>query len=77
VSGADSENFLAFLQELREQPEAKELYITAAVGINPWIGSDGKPLTDVSEFAKVLDHISVMNYDINVGASRVSPKKLI
>ena len=75
LSTADSENFLAFLQELRAQPAGKNLYITAAVGINPWVGPDGQPLTDVSAFAQVLDHIAIMNYDINVGTSDVSHQK--
>lgn len=69
VSNSDSENFLAFLQELRNQPAAKNLYITAAVGVNTFLGSDGQPMTDVSGFAKVLDHIAIMNYDVNVRTS--------
>jgi len=58
-------NFLAFLQELRAQPAAKNLYLTAAVAVTPFTGPDGQPMTDVSGFAKVLDHIAIMNYDIN------------
>ncbi|KAF9653749.1 glycoside hydrolase family 18 protein [Thelephora ganbajun] len=65
VSGSDSENFLGFLQELRAQPAAKNLYLTAAVSTSPFAGPDGQPMTDVSKFAEVLDHIAVMNYDIN------------
>jgi chitinase len=53
----DSANFLAFLQTLRNQDGAEDLIITAAVSIKPFIGSDGNPMTDVSEFAKVLDYI--------------------
>lgn len=33
------------------------LIISAAVTINTFVGSNGEPLTDVSEFAKVLDYI--------------------
>jgi len=40
----------------------KDLVISAAVSLNTFIGTDGKPMTDVSAFAKVL-------YDI--GASSV------
>jgi len=76
-SGADSENFLGFLQELRAQPEAKNLYLTAAVSVSPFAGPDGQPMTDVSKFAEVLDHIAIMNYDINVGTSHVSHQKHI
>lgn len=75
VSTADSENFLAFLQELRSQPAAKNLYITAAVADSPFAGPDGQPMTNVSQFADVLDHIAIMNYDINVCISHVSHQK--
>lgn len=74
ISTSDSENFLGFLQELRAQPAAKNLYLTAAVSVTPFAGSDGQPMTDVSKFADVLDHIAIMNYDINVRTSRVSPQ---
>ena len=57
VSANDSTNFLAFLQTLRNQNGAEDLIITAAVWVLPFIGSDGNPITDVSEFAKVLDYI--------------------
>jgi len=60
----DSANFLAFLQTLRNQDGAQDLIITAAVSITPFIGANGSPMTDVSEFAKVLDFIEIMNYDI-------------
>jgi len=77
VSGADSENFLGFLQELRAQPEAKNLYLTAAVSTSPFADPDRKPLSDVSKFAEVLNYIAIMNYDINVGTSHVSHQKHI
>ncbi|KIK70248.1 glycoside hydrolase family 18 protein [Collybiopsis luxurians FD-317 M1] len=64
VSSADSANFLSFLQELRQDPTGENLILAAAVSITPFVGSDGEPMTDVSPFAKVLDHISIMNYDI-------------
>ena len=57
VSVNDSANFLTFLQTLRKQDGAESLIITAAVSITPFIGSDGNPMTDVSEFAKVLDYV--------------------
>ena len=57
VSANDSANFLSFLQTLRRQKGAGELIISAAVSIVPFAGSDGKPITDVSEFAKVLNYI--------------------
>lgn len=71
----DTTNYLAFLQELRADPAGKGLYISAAVPITTYIGSDGKPLTDMSEFAKVLDHIAIMNYDTNVRISHGLDRK--
>ena len=55
ISTSDSANFLLFLQELRKS--APDLILTAAVSITPFVGPDGKPLTNVAEFAKVLDYI--------------------
>ncbi|EKM75822.1 hypothetical protein AGABI1DRAFT_116147 [Agaricus bisporus var. burnettii JB137-S8] len=63
ISDNDTANFLELLKIVRQQaPEGFKL--TAAVGITPWNGPDGNPLTDVSEFAKVLDHIEIMGYDV-------------
>jgi chitinase len=56
---------LAFLQILRDQDGAEDLIITAAVTITPFIGSDGNPMTDVSEFAKVLDYIGSLFASFN------------
>ncbi|TRM57461.1 glycoside hydrolase family 18 protein [Schizophyllum amplum] len=61
----DSANFLSFLQELRANPNTPaNLTLTAAVGVAPFVGEDGEPMTDVSGFATVLDHIAIMNYDL-------------
>jgi hypothetical protein len=73
-SPSDTQNFLAFLQELRQDPTGKNLYISAAVAPTPFIGSDGNPMTNLSDFAAVLNHINIMNYDINVGTRHVSHK---
>ncbi|CEL63740.1 Chitotriosidase-1 OS=Homo sapiens GN=CHIT1 PE=1 SV=1 [Rhizoctonia solani AG-1 IB] len=63
VSPQDSARFLTFLQLLRSQlPESAKL--TAATQVTPFAGPDGRPLANVSEFAKVLDWILIMNYDI-------------
>ena len=64
VSANDTTNFLSFLQELRQDPVGKDMILTAATSSLPWHGPDGTPLTDVSGFAKVLDYIAIMNYDI-------------
>ncbi|ESK96283.1 glycoside hydrolase family 18 protein [Moniliophthora roreri MCA 2997] len=60
----DAANFLSFLEQLRSDPVGSKLTLSAAVGIAPFVGSDGVPMTDVSGFAKVLDHIGIMNYDV-------------
>ena len=62
VSAADSANFLAFLRTLRATlpPNAT---ITAATQTVPFAGADGNPMGDVSEFARVLDWVLLMNYD--------------
>jgi len=57
VSKADTANFLSFLQTLRNQEGAKDLIISAAVSLTPFVGPDGKPLSDVSAFGKVLNYI--------------------
>lgn len=60
----DSDNFLAFLKTLRADPTMTNLMITAATSILPFVGTDGSPKSDVSEFAKVFDWIAIMNYDV-------------
>ena len=60
----DTANFLSFLQELRRHPLGHKLILSASTPVLPFSGPDGKPLSDVSGFAKVLDYIEIMNYDI-------------
>jgi chitinase len=36
---------------------APNLILSAAVTVKPFLDSSGNPMTDVSEFAKVLDYI--------------------
>jgi chitinase len=60
----DTANFLSFLQELRQDPLGSNLILSAATDIVPFTGSDGNPLSDVSGFAKVLDYMEIMSYDI-------------
>ncbi|KDR84013.1 hypothetical protein GALMADRAFT_56576 [Galerina marginata CBS 339.88] len=64
ISTQDTANFLSFLQELRKDSLGSNLTLSAAVATFPFIGPDGDSLADVSGFAKVLDYIAVMNYDI-------------
>ncbi|PIL36302.1 hypothetical protein GSI_01965 [Ganoderma sinense ZZ0214-1] len=64
INPNDTSNFLAFLQEVRADPIGRNLILTAATSIAPWRGPDGNYLTDVTGFAKVLDWIAIMNYDV-------------
>jgi chitinase len=64
MSDSDSDNFLLLLQELKKAPEGKNLILSAAVSLSPFAGSDGAPMRNVSAFAKVLDFIEIMVYDI-------------
>ena len=64
ISPSDTENFLLLLQELRSTPSTADLMLSAATSINPFTDASGMPSTDVAAFAKVLDFIEIMNYDI-------------
>jgi chitinase len=63
VSGSDSANFLTFLQELRAALPNGAL-ISLATQVWPFADSNGRPMTDVSGFAAVIDWILIMNYDV-------------
>ncbi|KAF9146612.1 hypothetical protein BGX30_012848 [Mortierella sp. GBA39] len=64
----DAKNFLLLLQELRaamnQLPNGDRLEISLATRLLPFDGPNGM-MKDVSEFAKVVNHINVMAYDIN------------
>lgn len=63
ISSSDSANYLLFLRELRAAlPEGALL--TLATQVWPFAGPNGRPLSDVSGFAEVVDWILIMNYDI-------------
>ncbi|KAF7354058.1 Glycoside hydrolase family 18 protein [Mycena venus] len=70
VHSDDSANFLLLLQDLRKKNPVLEP--TAAV-VAPFTGPDGNPMTDVSDFAKVLDRIELMVYDIRSSKTNVGP----
>lgn len=59
----DAKNFLSFLRLLRSvlPPAAR---ISAAVDTTTFIGNNGKPMTNVSEFSNTLDWVLIMNYDV-------------
>lgn len=63
VNSNDSANFLSFLQLLRYTLPPCAV-ITAATLTTTFSGPDGQPMSDVSEFSKVLDWILLMNYDV-------------
>ncbi|KAK7051552.1 hypothetical protein VNI00_004531 [Paramarasmius palmivorus] len=65
IQAHDTDNFLAFLQELRRDPVGSKLVLSAPSSVQPWNDASGNPSTDLSAFATVLDHIAVMNYDVN------------
>ncbi|KAI0319002.1 chitinase [Amylostereum chailletii] len=64
MSPNDTANFLAFLQELRNDSVGSRLMLTAPASITPWNDASQQPSTDLSAFANVLDYIAIMNYDI-------------
>ncbi|KAJ2449823.1 hypothetical protein EV183_004672 [Coemansia sp. RSA 2336] len=63
----DTPNFLAFLKDLRAKFNSEfgsNKLITLAVRVEPF-DVNGKPSSDVSEFAKYVDFANIMAYDIN------------
>ncbi|KAJ2741215.1 hypothetical protein GGI20_005344 [Coemansia sp. BCRC 34301] len=66
-ASSDTSNFLAFLQDLRVQLDTtfgrRGKLLTLAVRVEPFDGPSG-PISDVSAFAKVVDFINLMTYDI-------------
>ncbi|WWC72077.1 uncharacterized protein I206_106037 [Kwoniella pini CBS 10737] len=72
ISSDDSANFLLFLQELRAALPSGAI-ITTATQVWPFADSNGNPMSDVSEFAKVIDWILIMNYDIWGSSSDPGP----
>ncbi|EJD03463.1 glycoside hydrolase [Fomitiporia mediterranea MF3/22] len=64
ISPNDTANFLSLLQELRRTPTGSSITISAAVGLTPFADETGQPSTNVTGFAKVIDYIEIMNYDV-------------
>ncbi|KAH9476845.1 Chitinase A1 [Psilocybe cubensis] len=62
-SAADTANLLSLIKLLRISLGPCKI-ISAAVSHMPWLGSNGKPLTDVSAFAAEMDYVIIMNYDV-------------
>ncbi|KIM81786.1 glycoside hydrolase family 18 protein [Piloderma croceum F 1598] len=68
----DSANLLLFFQSLRNKLGPDKI-ISAAVTQLPWLGSNGRPLTDVSAYAKEMNYVNIMNYDVNAASSNPGP----
>jgi len=64
INSNDTANFLAYLQELRKTPVGANITLSAATAVAPFMDASGSPSSDVSGFAKVLDYVAIMNYDI-------------
>lgn len=63
INSADSANLLTFLALLRSK-FGNDKIISLATPTNVWLGANGQPLVDVSSYAKYIDHVLIMNYDI-------------
>ncbi|KAJ1896386.1 hypothetical protein LPJ66_004025 [Kickxella alabastrina] len=65
----DASNLLILVRELRQAlnysfgPDSKKI-IALGVGMSPFAGPNG-PLSDVSEYAKWVDYINILSYDVN------------
>ncbi|KAG0349633.1 hypothetical protein BG005_010885 [Podila minutissima] len=68
VSPNDSANYLQLLKELRAQMDlefpSKHKLLTAAVRVQPFDGTNGKPMSNVAAYVPYFDWISIMAYDI-------------
>lgn len=71
-SPADSANLLSFLKLLRASLGPSKI-ISAAVAHVPWLGPDGSPLANVSQFAALMSYINIMNYDVFGASSKPGP----
>ncbi|TFK71554.1 glycoside hydrolase family 18 protein [Pluteus cervinus] len=71
-SSADAANFLSLLQTLRSALGSSKI-ISAAVPHLPWLGSNGKPLTNVSAYAAQMTYVNIMNYDVWGSSSTPGP----
>ena len=58
-SPSDAANLLSFFKALRTGLGSSKI-ISAAVPHLPWLGSDGKPLTNVASYADELTYLNIM-----------------
>ncbi|KJA24940.1 glycoside hydrolase family 18 protein [Hypholoma sublateritium FD-334 SS-4] len=71
-SSADSANLLEFFKELRNELGSAKI-ISAAVTQLPWLDQKGSPLKDVSEYAKYMTFVNIMNYDVFDSSAHPGP----
>lgn len=71
-SSADAGNLLSLFKSLRTALPSPKI-ISAAVPHLPWLGTNGQPLSDVSQYAAVMDYLNIMNYDVWGASSTPGP----
>ncbi|KAJ7583205.1 glycoside hydrolase family 18 protein [Mycena floridula] len=71
-SSADSAKLLKFITLLRTALGPSKI-ISAAVSYLPWLGANGTPLTDVSNYAAQMTYVNIMNYDVWGATSTPGP----
>ncbi|KAL0959763.1 hypothetical protein HGRIS_011453 [Hohenbuehelia grisea] len=71
-SSSDSANLLATLKAIRSALGASKI-ISAAVAHHPWLGANGRPLSNVSDFAAQMTYVNIMNYDVSGGLAPPGP----
>ncbi|KAF9558511.1 glycoside hydrolase family 18 protein [Agrocybe pediades] len=68
----DAANLLCFFKSLRKALGDSKI-ISAAVTQLPWLGGNGEPLSDVSEYAKYMTYVNIMNYDVFSSSAHPGP----
>lgn len=68
----DAANFLTLVTALRSALGSSKI-ISAAVPHLPWLGANGRPLTNVAAYAKQMSWVNIMNYDVWGASSNPGP----
>ncbi|KAF8154277.1 glycoside hydrolase family 18 protein [Crassisporium funariophilum] len=71
-SSADAGNLLDFFTLLRKELGPARI-ISAAVTHVPWLGKDGKPLSNVAAYAAQITFVNIMNYDVSESSPKPGP----
>ncbi|KAN0091384.1 Glycoside hydrolase superfamily [Tylopilus felleus] len=64
INANNTANFLSFLQELRADPVGAKLTLSTATPVTPFHDASGNPSADLGDFARVLDYVAIMDYDV-------------